>query len=225
MPTGKKVRLTIAPCNTKGGQMVASKEKAFEVMLNPSSYSYSAGIDYSKTKALGKSASEAKFNTAEGDRLTFKFVLDGTGVVEPATLAGSVTDRVQKLREVVYDYVGDKHEPNVVRVLWGTFIFYGRLQSMSIDYNLFKPSGEPLRAQVNLTFIGTMGSREEARKANRSSPDLTHVVEFKAGDSLPLLCYRIYEDSAYYMAVARYNRITNFRAIKPGQKLLFPPLR
>ena len=54
---------------------------------------------------------------------------------------------------------------------------------------------------------------------------MTHVVEFKSGDSIPLLCYRIYGNGAYYKKVARFNNITNFRNITPGTKLRFPSLR
>ena len=70
-----------------------------------------------------------------------------------------------------------------------------------------------------------MSQEEESLRANRKSADLTHVVEVRAGDTLPLLCYRIYRDSHYYTQVARLNNITDFRDIKPGTKLFFPPLR
>jgi nucleoid-associated protein YgaU len=110
----------------------------------------------------------------------------------------------------------------LVRILWGKLIFFGRLQKLIIDYTLFKPSGEPLRAKIDLSFVGTMSAKEESLEAKRSSPDLTHEVQFQAGDSPPLMCHRIYGDSAYYAAVARYNNIFNFRAIRPGTTL-FPP--
>ena len=89
---------------------------------------------------------------------------------------------------------------------------------------MFKPSGEPLRARVQLGFIGFMSKEEEALRANRSSPDMSHLIEVKAGDTLPTLCYRVYKDSSYYLEVARVNNMTDFRDIKPGSKLLFPPL-
>jgi nucleoid-associated protein YgaU len=49
-------------------------------------------------------------------------------------------------------------------------------------------------------------------------------VEVKAGDTLPMLCYQIYKDSSYYLAVARLNQLQNFRQLQPGQLLRFPPL-
>ena len=89
---------------------------------------------------------------------------------------------------------------------------------------MFKPSGDPLRATVTLDFVGTMSSTEAALMANRSSPDLSHMVEVRQGDTLPLLCQRIYGDPAYYLDVARFNRLVDFRNLKPGGKLHFPPL-
>lgn len=51
------------------------------------------------------------------------------------------------------------------------------------------------------------------------SQDMSHLVTVRAGDTLPLLCKRIYSDPAYYMEVARVNRLVNFRNV-----LRFPPL-
>lgn len=222
---GKKVKLSIVPCECKEGNTKALREPVFEAMLNPSSLKHTQRIDYNRTRAQGKSAQTLKFNAMGNDTIAFTLLIDGTGVVEPATAENSVTSRVDCLRQVVYKYEGEQHEPKVVRVLWGTLIFFGRLESMSFDYTLFKPSGEPLRVKVALSFIGTISAKEEALEAKRSSPDLTHEITFKAGDSLPLLCQQIYGNGAYYTAVARYNRITNFRAIQPGTTVFFPPLR
>jgi len=228
--TGLKKKLSVAPCTIDSAGNIsvdASKEK-FEVMLNPSAYSHSLSLHYNKKKTLGQTGSESKFNAVEPEKVSFDIVIDGTGVVNlpiPGLGSPDVKTQVQQLQEIVYKYDGTKHEPNHVRLLWGSLIFFGRMESMSLDYTLFKPSGEPLRAKVKLSFVGAMSKEEESLKANRSSPDLTHVVEVKAGDTLPLLCYRIYKDSAYYLEIARVNRLVNFRNLKPGTKLHFPPLR
>jgi nucleoid-associated protein YgaU len=62
------------------------------------------------------------------------------------------------------------------------------------------------------------------KKKAASSPDLTHLITVKAGDTLPLLCDRIYRDSGYYMEVARINGLSSFRNLQPGTTLKFPPL-
>jgi len=222
--TGLKKKLELSPCTVDdSGNITVNDGSSFELMLNPSSYSHSYEIGYNKKEALGQLASDTKFSGIKPEKIGFDIVIDGTGVVE---LAGDdVKTQVKSLTDIVYKYDGSNHEPNHVRLLWGSLIFFGRLESMSVDYTLFKPSGEPLRAKIKLSFSGFMSKEEEALRANRSSPDLSHQIEVKAGDTLPALCYRVYKDSSYYLEVARANNITNFRDIEPGSKLHFPPLR
>jgi nucleoid-associated protein YgaU len=98
------------------------------------------------------------------------------------------------------------------------------MEALKVNYTLFKPSGEPLRAKMDLTFTAYKSTEEVFREASLESPDLTHLVEVKAGDTLPMLCYQIYKDSSYYLAVARLNQLNNFRQLQPGQLLRFPPL-
>ncbi len=225
LSTGLKKKLKISPCTIDASGNVTVKDSAsFEVMLNPSSYSRSYSIAYNKKEALGQLGSDSKFSGIKPETVSFDIVLDGTGVVKLIG-ASDVKSQVKDLTDILYKYDGSNHEPNHVRVLWGSLIMFGRLESMSAEYNLFKPSGEPLRAKVKLSFSGFMTKEEESLRANRSSPDLSHLIEVKAGDTLPLLCYRVYKDSSYYLEVAKVNDMTNFRDIKPGRKLHFPPLR
>ena len=224
---GEKKRLVISSCTVNDGN-ISVEDKKFEVMLNPCECSLDQDIAYNQTEALGQIGSDQKFCTIKPKTLSFKIVLDGTGAVPyPSgdTWPYSVKELLEKLDGIVSRYDGEKHEPNVVQVLWGSLIFYGRLTSKTVEYTMYKPSGEPLRASVSLAFASYLSREEEARRANKSSPDLTHGVEFKAGDSLPLLCYRIYRDASYYAKVAKANNIVNFRQIEPGTRIWFPPLR
>jgi len=216
-------KLTISPCDIDEKGNVTVKSKKFEVMLNPSGYTHGYEICYNEKKAMGQSAPQPKFQHVGGEKVNFDIVLDGTGVVPGKR--PDVKTQIQQLNGIVYQYDGNNHQPDLVRLLWGSFIFFGRLTSMSAEYTLFKPSGEPLRAKVKLAFAGYVSSNEAALKANKTSPDLTHLVEVKAGDTLPLLCFRIYKNSAYYLDVAKANGITNFRDIQPGTRLNFPPVQ
>ena len=93
-----------------------------------------------------------------------------------------------------------------------------------ITYKLFNADGTPLRAVMEATFSENRDDATRVAESNDSSPDLTHVRTVKAGDTLPLLAHKIYGDSAYYLEVARINRVDNFRQLVPGQKLIFPPI-
>jgi len=220
-----KDKLKISPCTVdSSGNITVDTRTSFEVMLNPSNYDHSYSIGYNKKDAIGQLASDTKFSGIKPETITFSILIDGTGAVNGLSTP-DVKTQIEQLQDIVYKYDGDDHEPNHVRVLWGSQIFYGRLETMSVENTLFKPNGTPLRAKIKLSFSGFMSKEEEALRANRSSPDLSHLVEVKMGETLPLLCYRIYKDSSYYLEVARVNNITDFRTIKPGSKLHFPPLR
>jgi LysM repeat protein len=231
MAGGTKALLTISPCTVNNGKIsVDSSRKIFEAMINPAGYEHTYQLSYSKKRVLGQPGTETKYNASDPEKIVLKeLIFDGTGVVKPAknstsSTPVSVKNQIELLRGVVYTYVGDKHEAPIVQLKWGSFLFYGRVESLKFDYTLFKPSGEPLRAKVTLTFIEYQSSEEISKEAEQSSPDLTHIVEVKAGDTLPLLCYQIYRDCSYYTQVARINNLTNFRELKPGIKLQFPPL-
>ncbi len=228
LSTGLKKKLSISPCTIESDGSLTVESDKFDVMLNPSGYSHEHSISYSKSKALGQLGSDTKFNAINPEKITFDIVIDGTGVVNlpiPGLGSPDVKTQIKQLSDIIYTYDGSDHQPDPVRLLWGSLIFFGRLESMSIEYTLFKPSGEPLRAKLKLAFVAFISKEEEALRANRSSPDLSHIVEVEAGDTLPLLCYRIYKDSSYYMEVARINKLTNFRDLTPGIRLHFPPLR
>ncbi len=199
----------------------------YTVMLNPGNVKHGTGIKYNAVKAQGKSAVEAKFSNMEEETLVFSLMMDGTGVVPSGTRRREPSDvsvQLRELKAVVYDYVGTQHEPSRVRVLWGNLIFFGRLSKLETEYTLFKPNGDPLRAKLTLSFIGTTSEEIAKLRANRSSPDLSHVVEVRDGDTLPLMCRRIYGDDAYYLDVARFNGLADLRRLKPGTTLQFPPL-
>lgn len=221
----EKTLLKITQCTVANDGTVSLGSKSFTVLLNPSEFTHEHSIAYNKTRVLGQAGADPKFGAVNPDKVNFSILLDGTGVVrgpgnKPIDVAASLHD----LADVVYAYVGTKHQPSPVRLLWGTMIFFGRLEAMSTQHTLFKPSGEPLRAKVTLRFVGFMSKKQEALVANQSSPDRSHRVLVKEGDTLPLLCNDIYGDPWYCKDVARFNKLTDFRRLTPGTQLHFPPL-
>ena len=68
-------------------------------------------------------------------------------------------------------------------------------------------------------------TEEEQRvlEENNHSPDLTHFRIVKKGDTLHLMCFKIYGDSKYYIQVAQVNKLGNFRNLAVGSEIFFPP--
>lgn len=213
-------------------------EGEFKSLLNPDRYTFNYKIEQNNNQASGTSSSAVRFNKIPPENLDLEFVFDRTGVVvdygSPQTDAddkvykdegNGIIDDIEQFKRVVFDYNGDNHRPNYLVISWGTLLFKGTLTEMSITYKLFKPDGLPLRASVNAKFKGFVEDNLRIARENNSSPDLTHVRMVMEGDTLPLMTYRIYGDPKFYLEVAKANKIANFRKLKVGQMIVFPPIQ
>ncbi|ATL48377.1 hypothetical protein COR50_15075 [Chitinophaga caeni] len=196
-----------------------------DVLINPDTYSKKIEIKYSEKQAPGTTGKLPKFSKIEPDKMDFELLFDRTGVItdQPPGLLG-VEEDIDQLKSLTVEYKGNKHRPRFVSLYWGTLKFDGCLQNMDISYKLFDPRGLPLRAVVRTTFMGCIEDIKRINRENAQSPDLTHVRVVKQGDTLPLMCYEIYGDSKYYIEVAKFNGLDNFREIQPADKIKFPPL-
>ena len=202
---------------------LSANNKSFSVMVNPQDYSIKDAIKYSDYNE----PRSKKFDRYEASVLTIpKIFLDTTGSipVEKWPFNGSIDEMIKKLKSIVYDYNGKNHEPSVVDILWGDLKVQGRLLSMATKFALFDKDGHPIRAEVNLSFALFKTFKDLEAESNKSSPDLTHVIEVRAGDTLPNLCNKVYNDPSYYMQVARVNNLSDFCRLVPGTRLVFPPL-
>jgi hypothetical protein len=212
-------------------------EGEFRTLLNPDSYKFKYKIEQNDDQASGTSSSSPRFNKILPEDLELEFVFDRTGVITDYGAPGTADDKtfkdegrgiiddIEQFKRVVFDYNGDEHQPNFLIISWGTLLFKGTLSEMDITFKLFKSDGTPLRASVRAKFKGFIEDNLRVALENNRSPDLTHIRTVFEGDTLPLMTHRIYGDSKYYLEVAKANKITNFRKLKVGQIILFPPLK
>jgi hypothetical protein len=211
----------------------AADTPSMEVMFNPTSYKRKYEIAFSSPQPMGSASKPGGYSFTPPGELAFQFVFDGTGVaysgVEYVTraLSGeSVKKQIERFEKLCLKVNGDSHEPNFLRISWGDHLkFDARLRSLDITYKLFDESGDPLRAEIDASFIDDRTAETIARTADKKSPDLTHVRMVKSGDTLPLLCKEIYGSSAHYLRVAADNGLDDFRRLVPGQTLRFAPLK
>ena len=199
-----------------------ANDNSIVFQVNPAAVEKKRAITYNLSSPLGSVGSDTRYVKHEPEILQFKTLFDGTGVLEDSK---NVKDQMAALDAIIYDYDGDNHEPNIVNILWGAENFDGRLHTMDRQFTLYSKEGDPLRAELKFAFVGYTSTSEQASAANRSSPDLTHIIEVKAGDTLPALCLKIYRDASYYLDIARINKLANFRRLIPDTQLVFPPLK
>jgi hypothetical protein len=201
---------------------IKSKVGVFELKINPASLKFNKKVKYKEFKLLGASSGYVTYDAHAPSTLHFDFVLDSTGIAyeKKETLDKTIAD----FEKVAYDMNGNIHKPNDLTVSWGSFVFQCHLTALSYDYTLFSPSGEPLRVKVSVEFTNNISLEEAEKQTNKQSPNMTHIITLKSGESIAGWCNEIYGDASYCVDVARYNHLPGFRSIPAGTKITFPPL-
>lgn len=215
----------------------------YVALINPEQIAEESKTEFTDVSPGGGASSTKKFQLKPSPKLSLKFLFDGTGIIDttnstvdsdaleagaPATgksTGGTVEEQIAAFKKVTADYQGDIHQPGFVKIFWGGVIFKGRMSSLKITYTLFKPDGTPLRAVGDAVFEESLDHLTKNNAQNNSSPDLTHVRTVTKGDTLPLMCHRIYKDSSLYLKVAKVNRLSDYRSLEVGTKLFFPPIK
>lgn len=197
----------------------------FIAMFNPESFSISENINWTpEAGGAGSEGNDPSFDSIKPRQFTMEFTLDGTGVNTNGVKI-PVTAQVALFRAATTNIMGLIHRPPYLMVQYGTFISMCVMVSSNVTYSMFDMFGLPIRAKISATFrerkLGTLTNILNML----SSPDLTHKVMVKDYDLLPLLTYQTYKNQDYYLQVAKFNKIKNFRKLQPGMVLKFPPVK
>jgi nucleoid-associated protein YgaU len=237
--------LQIVSYDKPEGNQRNNETQTFTVDFNPNTFVISNKIEYKKEEAKGKTGGDPTFDKIPPIEFSIEFTIDGTGVAA-ASLPNEqqnkysdirsnnsnpnkndyVKTRIKELRKVTgCDINGSIHRPNYLAVLWGTFFIKCILTSLNITYNLFDRNGTPLRAKVNCGFLERKEPGAEGRETMYESSDLTRYRQIKQGDSLSLIAKENYDESLYYIQIAKANKLKNFRNLQPGTTLILPPMK
>jgi nucleoid-associated protein YgaU len=195
----------------------------FTVMFNPNSYSRSYGNVYQTQAATDGDQSKPKLSFQEQETLDLELIIDGTGVadfgIESILGIGTdtVTKQIDKLVKCCLDKDAESHHPNLAELDWGHLYFKGYMRTMNVTYTLFDQSGAPLRAKVNVSFIGAHLEKKEVHSA-----DISRLHTVKMEDTMPLLAKKIYGSFDHYLDLARANDLDQFRRLRPGSQLVVP---
>lgn len=198
-----------------------SPSDSFEVMFNPNGYTQKYELEYEEAQGAGSSASPQVFGKIKPQDYSFEFLFDGTGT---ATDKADVSERVETFLQITGKHDGEIHRPKYLKLSWGSLIVKCVLKSAEITYSLFHSDGTPLRARLKAVFSENVEETLRVAQERENSPDLTHIRTVKGEDSLHLMSYKIYNDPRYYLQVARANKLKNFRRLRTGSELRFPPV-
>lgn len=232
----KPAKIQIVPYTDKELKKKDKEVPAYIVPVNPEQYTLNYKIKYDVKPGSGNHGVEEKFIASMPEELKLDFIIDGTGTIYGYKYSDdskkSVTDQLQHFKSVVYDMAGKIHQPRLLKIIGlgisqkgnGDVTFDGILSELQVNFTLFNPNGEPLRAKISAKFLDYRETKRRVLEEQKESPDLTHIYSVAEADKLPLISYETYDDPAYYMEVAKVNKLTNFRKLSVGQKLTLPPI-
>lgn len=195
---------------------------SYSVMFNPESYTQKYEIEYQDAQGKGTSGSPQVYGKIKPREYTFELLIDGTGV---SSEKKDVQKEIDKFLSVTGKHEGDIHRPKYLKISWGTLLSKCVLKSADITFTLFNPDGTPLRAKISAVFSENIEDTLRAATERNASRDLTHYRVTGDGDKLPLKAYKIYKDHTYYLQIARFNKLKNFRRLNTGDRLVFPPVK
>lgn len=202
---------------------IPSVDNPYSALINPENYTIDIKYEFENAQGQGTTGGHQQFKMKYPEEMAFEFLFDNTGIID-GKRKDDIAKDIDGFKKLLMEYDGNAHEPRFFKFVWGTDLFKGRCSGLNIAYKLFNPDGSPIRAICKVTL--KQATEEELRviQQNDHSPDLTHYRVVKKGDTLPLMCYKIYGDSKYYLQVAVVNKLGNFRSLKEGSEIFFPPI-
>jgi len=196
-----------------------------ECLFNPTEYTITKTNDWSFDPKRGENVPKLDFKGGDSKELTLKLFfdtsLDGYDVRKE-------TNKLCKLMEVskkLTDKNTGKGRPPLVICQWGKVrLFKAVIREISQQFTLFRDDGIPVRANVTAVFRQAQEEDVFRPQNPTTSGNYGHkrwVV--KEGDTIDLIAYYEYNDSAMWRYVADINGLVNPGNLKPGQVLVIAP--
>jgi len=195
----------------------------FLAMFNPENIAITEGVEWSESASWGSDGTDMQYKVTSPRTFSVTLTIDGTGVNTNGVKI-PVVAQVAMFRAATTTIDGTTHHPAYLIVQYGVFICKCVLTSSTITYTMFDFTGLAIRATINASFTEVTPNALGNLLSMLSSPDLTHTQTVKDGDLLPLMTYNIYKKQDYYLQVAKFNKLKNFRRLKQGTVIKFPPI-
>ncbi len=195
----------------------------FIAMFNPDKLALYEEVEWNADSVPGKENNDFTYLRTLARTFSIDFMIDGTGVNTDGVKI-PVPAQVLLFRAATSKIKGTDHRPNFLLLQYGPLIINCVLKNYTVTYTAFDMFGIPIRATIVASFAERVSGGLGSILSNLSSPDLTHRVEVKEYDLLPLLTFNIYKNQHYYLQVAKANKLKNFRNLQAGITLEFPPV-
>ena len=222
-----------APSQYTKAQLQIDGSAPFDVLFNPTEYSISKSNEWKFEKVTGTAFTPPAFGGGNPRELTLNLLLDASLLGKTQHVRG-ITDQLFRMMEVPGGSSGGSSSaaPPFITFTWGSeTTFKSVCTSLTVAYKLFRPNGDPIRADVKMTLKqAEPASTASSTGANRGTNPTTRakaghgVHTVKDGDSLPSIAYDTYGDATVWRAIADVNGIENPMHLRRGSALSLPKL-
>ena len=200
-----------------------SKFDYIQCLFNPNKYTLDKKNKWKATSIQGKEVPRLQFGGGESQSLTLELFFD-------TSLTGEdVRNKTRKLLDYMKPTVKDrktrKGRPPLVTCVWGrTRLFKAVITEIKQLFTLFRDDGTPVRA--NVTAIFRQAQEEDVFRPQNPTTSGNYGHRrwlVKEGDTIDLIAFYEYDDSALWRYVADINGLENPGKLKPGQVLVIAP--
>jgi nucleoid-associated protein YgaU len=213
-----------APAGFTKAQLEIDKGATLQCYFNPTEYSVSKTNEWKYKEVTGKSFAPPEFGGGQPRQMELSLLFDQT--FPPYGM--SVRDSTSALLDMMEVPKGKTAgtptaAPPFVTFHWGKLFFKGACTSLSITYKLFKPDGDPLRADVKLTLKQADEAPAGQNPTTRANAGFG-VHRVRDGDTLPSISYDAYGDATKWRLIAEANGVDNPLHLRRGTPLSLPRL-
>ena len=207
--------------------------ETIQALFNPTELTITKGNNWTFDPIKGTSLPKGKFGGGKPREMQINLLLDQT-LPNGGMSVKDMADKLLKMMEVPSGTGGGSATavPPLVTFQWGEMpSFKAACTSLTIAFQLFKPNGSPIRADVKLalTQAETATSASSNSRNSRTNPTTrsegglgVHVV--RDGDTLQSIAHTTYGDPGRWRTVAEANGIDNPLHLRRGTPLNLPRL-
>ena len=200
---------------------VVHTDASITVLYNPEEYTINKDNNFAAQNIPGLGSPIVQF--VNGNQRTLELELFFDSYDTPDLVKKDVRDQTNQVADLMR-IDSDLHAPPLLVVGMASLQFRCVLSRVSQRFIMFLPSGVPVRARLNCTFLEVLDPEQEAKAANLQSVDFSKVHVVTGDETLSAIAGRLYDDTAQWRPIAVANGIADPRSIRPGDALRVPAL-
>jgi nucleoid-associated protein YgaU len=200
-----------------------------ECLFNPKDYTVTKTNNWKAEAKQGASAAKPSFTGGNPWEMTLQLLFDST-LLKPKLTVKQIT---QTLFDAMNATCGEgagtggkknTKRPPTVTFEYGWFSFVAVVKNLSVQYTLFNPDGEPIRADVKLALMQYEVERPKGQNPTTQGEGGLGAHLVRDGDSLASIAHRVYGDPTQWRVIAVANGIDDPLRLRSGRMLSVPRL-